>query len=44
MLQAVFRAGSVQQTDGVTHTVQYFLDRLYTNRYLQVSHHAESEL
>ena len=33
MAQAVFKMNNVSQSDGVTDTVQYFLDRLYTNRY-----------
>ena len=32
MAQAVFKMSNVSQSDGVTDTVQYFLDRLYTNR------------
>ena len=32
MAQAVFKMSNVNQSDGVTDTVQYFLDRLYTNR------------
>ena len=33
MAQAVFKMSNVNQSDGVTDTVQYFLDRLYTNRW-----------
>ena len=34
MAQAVFKMSNVSQSDGVTDTIQYFLDRLYTNRYI----------
>ena len=32
MAQAVFKLNSINNSEGVTRTVQYFLDRLYTNR------------
>jgi pyruvate dehydrogenase kinase 2/3/4 len=32
MAQAVFKLNSINTSEGVTDTVQYFLDRLYTNR------------
>ena len=33
MATAVFKMNQVNSTEGVTDTVQYFLDRLYINRY-----------
>ena len=32
MAQAIFKLNSINNSEGVTDTVQYFLDRLYTNR------------
>ena len=32
MAQAVFKLNRINTSEGVTDTVQYFLDRLYTNR------------
>ena len=32
MAQAVFKLQKINSSDGVTETVQYFLDRLYINR------------
>jgi hypothetical protein len=32
MAQAVFKLNRVNSSEGVTETVQYFLDRLYINR------------
>ena len=32
MAQAVFKLNTINTSEGVTDTVQYFLDRLYTNR------------
>ena len=33
MAQAVFKLNRVNSSEGVTETVQYFLDRLYINRF-----------
>ena len=35
MAQAVIKMSHINQSEGVTDTVQYFLDRLYTNRWLK---------
>jgi len=42
MAQAVIKMSHINQSEGVTDTVQYFLDRLYTNRisiHMLVSHY-----
>ena len=42
MAQAVFKLQKINSSDGVTETVQYFLDRLYMNRisiHMLVSQH-----
>jgi len=42
MAQAVFKLNNVNSSDGVTDTVQYFLDRLYINRisiHMLISHY-----
>jgi len=42
MAQAVFKMNIINSSEGVTETVQYFLDRLYTNRisiHMLVSHY-----
>ena len=42
MAQAVFKMNNINHSDGVSDTVQYFLDRLYTNRisiHMLVSHY-----
>ena len=42
MAQAVGRLGAVNAADGVNKTIQYFLDRLYTNRisiHMLISHY-----
>ena len=35
MAQAVFKLNRINSSEGVTETVQYFLDRLYINRLLE---------
>ena len=36
MAQAVFKLNSINTSEGLTDTVQYFLDRLYTNRLVNI--------
>ena len=44
MAQAIFKLNNINNSEGVTETVQYFLDRLYTNRYSHSNNKVQYQL